>query len=62
MMYILSIEKTEKECSGTILEEVQIIGKNPDSYLYLVDGTPTPMDTVPEDGKRVECIRVASGG
>ena len=61
-MYTLSVDGSQKSCSGSILEEIQAMGKNPDSYLYLIGGMPVPMDSVPDDGRTVECIRVASGG
>ena len=48
------------EFSGTLLDFLLSIGKNPDSYLYICNGKPIPVDTVPETD--VEAIRVASGG
>jgi sulfur carrier protein len=46
----------------TIQQAVSELGLHPDSYLYLVDGKPVPMDTVIADGMVVKAMRVASGG
>ncbi len=37
-------------------------GYHPDSYLYLIDSRPVPMDTVIQDSSVVKAIKVASGG
>lgn len=49
--------------AGTTIESAVVSeGLHPDSYLYLIDGKPVPMDTeVPEDAE-VRAVRVASGG
>lgn len=34
----------------------------PDAYIFLIDGKPIPMTSVPDEGSVVEAIRIASGG
>ena len=46
----------------TVQQVVSDLGFHPDSYLYLVDGRPVPMDTVITDSMTVRAMRVASGG
>jgi len=46
----------------TVQQAVSSLGLHPDSYLYLVNGKPIPMDTVITDGMVVKAMRVASGG
>lgn len=46
----------------TVQQAVSDLGFHPDSYLYLVDGRPVPMDTVITDSMTVRAMRVASGG
>jgi sulfur carrier protein len=50
------------ECGTTVEAAVRASGKNPDAYIFLVSGTPVPMDTPIEDGMAVKAVRVASGG
>ncbi len=56
----IDIDGASHEFSGTILDFVLSIGKNPDSYLYICNGRPVPVDSVPSDD--VNAIKVASGG
>lgn len=56
----IRIDGQSLEFSGTVLDFVLSIGKNPDSYLYLCNGRPIPVDSEPSDD--VEAIKVASGG
>ncbi len=46
----------------TVQQAVSDLGFHPDSFLYLVDGRPVPMDTVITDSMTVRAMRVASGG
>ena len=46
----------------TIQRAVSDLGLHPDSFLYLVDGRPVPLDTVVAEGMAVRAVRVASGG
>jgi len=46
----------------TIEEAVSKEGMHPDSYLYMMDGKPVPMDTVLTEESEVKVLRVASGG
>ena len=46
----------------TVQQAVSDLGFHPDSFLYLVDGRPVPMDTVIADSMTVRAMRVASGG
>jgi len=49
--------------SGVTIEEaVSKEGMHPDSYLYMINGKPVPMDTVLTDESEVKVLRVASGG
>ena len=56
----IRIDGQSLEFNGTVLDFVLSIGKNPDSYLYLCNGRPIPVDSEPSDD--VEAIKVASGG
>ncbi|MCQ2056187.1 MAG: hypothetical protein MJY64_01775 [archaeon] len=62
MSSILYLGGKKYNIEGTILDTVININLNPDSFLFLIDGILIPSDTVPEDGKEVEAIEVASGG
>ena len=46
----------------TIEENVRTAGLLPDTYLFIVDGRPVPMDTPVEDTMTVKAVKVASGG
>ncbi len=58
----MSIDGEKYEFTGTIEKFMLKIGKNPDSYIYLIDGVPTPMDAKLSDKVIVKAVRVASGG
>lgn len=57
----IKIDGKELEFDGDIGSFLLSMNKNPDSYLFLVDDRPVPMDTIP-DNQTVDAIRVASGG
>ncbi len=63
-MGVIQVSGKDSEVSDghTIQQAVSGLGLHPDSYLYLVNGKPVPMDTVIEDGMVVKAMRVASGG
>ena len=61
-MVIVNFGKDSIKAGGTIESAVLAAGKNPDSFLFLVDGKPVPMDSVLNDDTVVEAVRVASGG
>lgn len=44
----------------TIEAGMRRLGMHPDSYLFVMDGRPVPMDTVPHGDVKV--LKVASGG
>lgn len=46
----------------TIQQAVSGLGFHPDSYLYLIEGKPVPMDTDITDSMVIRAIKVASGG
>ena len=54
------IDGQEYTFNGILLDYLLSIGKNPDSYLYICNGKPIPVDSEPETD--VEAIKVASGG
>ena len=56
----MRIDGQELEFSGTILDLMLSMRKNPDSYLFMCKGRPIPVDSEPSDV--VEAIKVASGG
>lgn len=58
----LRIDGETVQISGTILDTVMELNKNPDSYLYMIGNRPVPVDSVPMNGQTVNAIRVASGG
>ena len=60
-MYTLSIDTTEVESEQSIERTILDMGLNPDSFIFLIDGDPVPMDSIPVD-RKVRAIRVASGG
>ena len=63
-MAVLIASGHEIPVSGgiTVEEAVRSVGMHPDSYLYLIGGTPVPMDTVIPEDAEVKVLRVASGG
>lgn len=54
------IDGKELEFTGILLEFLLSSDIDPDSYLFLCNGRPIPVDSEPSDD--VEAIRVASGG
>ncbi len=58
---VVSGKREEVADGQTISAAVADLGLHPDAYLYVVDGTPVPMDTV-LSGQKVRLLRVASGG
>ena len=54
------IDGDEMEFTGSLLDFLLSVRKNPDSYLFICNGRPIPVDSEPSDD--VEAIRVASGG
>jgi sulfur carrier protein len=48
--------------NDTIERTMISAGKHPDAFLYLLNGRPIPMTTVPENDSIIEAVRVASGG
>ena len=61
-MISLSSHNIDASPGMTIEQVILENGLHPDSYLYLIDGKPVPMDTVVEDNTVVKAMRVASGG
>ena len=61
-MIIISGKELPAEPGRTIQQVISDNGYHPDSYLYMVDGRPVPMDTVITDPMKVTAVRVASGG
>ena len=59
-MATIRIDGERLEFDGVLLEFLLSAGKNPDSYLYICNGKPVPVDSEPETD--VEAIKVASGG
>ena len=59
-MATIRIDGQDHQFSGILLDFLLSIGKNPDSYLYICNGKPIPVDSAPETD--VEAIKVASGG
>jgi sulfur carrier protein ThiS len=48
---------------GETLEAfVSSLGLHPDSFVFVIGGTPVPMDIVPPGDSEVRALRVASGG
>ncbi|MFA6805137.1 MAG: hypothetical protein WCQ23_02730 [Candidatus Methanomethylophilaceae archaeon] len=63
MATIIIAGRTEEAAAGKTIEEtVSSLGLRPDSYLYLVDSVPVPMDTVFNENTVVKALKVASGG
>ncbi|MBQ8178894.1 MAG: hypothetical protein IJ026_00395 [Candidatus Methanomethylophilaceae archaeon] len=46
----------------TVASAATAAGLRPDSYLFLCDGTPVPMDSTVSPDSEVRALRVASGG
>jgi sulfur carrier protein len=59
---LVSGKELQAKDGSTIESAISENGLHPDSYLYLVDGRPVPMDTVVSEGMTVKAMRVASGG
>lgn len=64
MAVIIIIGGERKDIAAGITLEAAVagMGMNPDTYVYLIDGVPVPMDTVPAGDAAVKALRVASGG
>lgn len=56
----ISIDGDQLDFEGRLLDFLLSIEKNPDSYLFICNGRPIPVDSEPSDD--VEAVRVASGG
>ncbi len=50
------------DAEGTVGEAFGSMGLLPNTFLFLVGGTPVPSDTPLEDGMVIRAIKVASGG
>ena len=61
-MISVSGKSIEAPSGMTIEQVISENGLHPDSYLYLIDGKPVPMDTVIGEEAFVKAMRVASGG
>jgi sulfur carrier protein len=60
---IAIIGKAHSVTSGqTICDAVRKLGLAPDTFIFMIDGRPVPMDTPIEDGVSIRAIKVASGG
>lgn len=63
MGMIIIMGKEIQVGSGITIEQAILDnGYHSDSFLYMIDGRPVPMDTVIGDPAVVKAIRVASGG
>lgn len=64
MTAVISIGKDvfEVRSEGTIQSAMVALDRMPDSFLFLLDGRPVPMDTPIRDGMSVKAVKVASGG
>lgn len=61
MVNLLIQGRTEAVLDGETIEDaVRRLGMHPDSYLYVIEGRPVPMDIIPHGD--VKILRVASGG
>ena len=56
----IRIDGDQLDFEGRLLDFLLSIEKNPDSYLFICNGRPIPVDSEPSDD--VEAVRVASGG
>lgn len=61
-MISVSGKSIEAPSGMTIEQAISENGLHPDSYLYLIDGKPVPMDAVIGEETFVKAMRVASGG
>jgi len=62
IMATINFGKERINAKGTIESAVISAGKNPDSFLFLINSKPVPMDLILQDDVIVEAVRVASGG
>ncbi len=46
----------------TIADAVHSLGFSPDTFIFMIDGRPVPMDMMIGDGSVILSIKVASGG
>lgn len=53
---------TKVSTEGTVAEALLSMDVRPNTFLFLIDGTPIPSDTPLKDGMKIHAIRVASGG
>ncbi len=58
----VNVGKDRYEGEGRIDDLMKSWGFYPDSFLYLMNGTPVPSDTVITGSQEADAIRVASGG
>ncbi|MDR1955173.1 MAG: hypothetical protein LBP82_04405 [Candidatus Methanoplasma sp.] len=49
-------------CGVTIADAVRSLGLAPDTFIFMKDGRPVPMDTTIADGFFIKAVKVASGG
>lgn len=52
----------EVDAIGTVSDALRSLNIRPNTFLFLVDGTPIPSDTPLKDGMTIQTIKVASGG
>jgi len=61
---VIVINKKEHNVASgiTICDAVRSIGIAPDTFIFMMEGRPVPMDTQIADGVLIKSIKVASGG
>jgi sulfur carrier protein len=55
-------DNKDVQVGATIESVMRSLNLYPDSFLYLLNGMPIPMDTSIEDGMAIKALKVASGG
>jgi len=55
-------EGHEVPCGATICDAARSLGLAPDAFVFIVGGSPVPMDAPISDGMLIMAVRVASGG
>lgn len=43
-------------------DTIHNLGHSPDTFIFVVNGKPVPMDIKIEEGMKIDAIKVASGG
>ena len=55
-------DKVKTDAGKTVETAVRGLGRFPDTFIFILNGTPVPMTHVISENDDVEAVKIASGG